>query len=37
MEFTMLRIALATAAEIASLAVFGTVVGMWALILGPLA
>lgn len=33
----MLRTALTTAAEILSLAVFGTAVGMWALILGPLA
>jgi hypothetical protein len=37
MESTMLRTTLATAAEIASLATFGTAVGMWALILGPLA
>jgi hypothetical protein len=33
----MIRTALVTVAEIASLATFGTAIGMWALILGPLA
>ena len=31
----MLRTALATAAELASLATFGTMVAIWALILAP--
>jgi hypothetical protein len=33
----MIRTALVTAAEIASLATFGTAVVLWALILGPMA
>jgi hypothetical protein len=33
----MLRTAFATAAEITSLAVFGTAIALWALILGPMA
>jgi len=33
----MLRIILETAAEIASLAVFGSAVGIWALVLAPVA
>ena len=36
-ESVMLRIVLATAAEITSLAAFGTMVAIWALILAPAA